>query len=121
MFSSELISVCAIIGGACITACIALLYYFKDRVDDYVIEEAIAFFSSKGNVKLIKEISDGKASSRVSEALASQLSDTQEPKTRLKRLVISLPITGCLFILSAIEGSLIFSENVFISQWATEL
>lgn len=121
MFPSELLSVCTIVGGASITAFIALLYYFKDRVDDYTVEHIAAFFSSKENLRLIKEISQGKVSSKVSEALVSDLSETQEPKVRLRRIVVTLPVAGCLFIISAIVGSLVHSENEFISQIATEV
>ena len=121
MFPSELISACAVFGGVCITACIALFHYFKDRVDNYVNERTILFFSKKETLKVVKELSRGSLSSIISEDFYNELNKIREPKHRLKRTILTLPVTGFLFIVSAITGSLSFVESEIIRQIEVEL
>ena len=121
MFPSELISACAVFGGVCITACIALFHYFKDRVDNYVNERTMLFFSKKETLKVVKELSRGSLSSIISEDFYNELNKIREPKHRLKRTILTLPVTGFLFIVSAITGSLSFVESEIIRQIEVEL
>lgn len=121
MFPLVLIQALFGLGGVCLLLFATIFHYFKDRVDQYEIEKASAFFSSPANAETIEAIKDGSLPSVVFKDFNRQLFNIGKPRRRFRNLLLFLPITGGSFLLSASLACVIEMENEFVTSIATTL
>ena len=116
LLPSYLIQALFAFGGVCLVLCITVFHYFKDKVDDHILEKMKELFSSSSTSEFIRRIKTGKLPKVVIRDFNDDLFEITSPRRRLQTLLLLFPIAGCLFILSASLAILASPENEFVSQ-----
>lgn len=121
MLPSFLIPALFALGGVCILLCAYIFHYFKDRVDQYIIEKMSHFFATETTENFLQMIKEGKLPSTLMKDFTKELFQIGDPRRRLLRCLLFFPVAGGLLILSASLASIGVIENEFIISIADML
>jgi len=89
-----------------------VFHYFSDKIDRHAIDSVRLLFIKPETEILLGKIKDNALPPEIVRDFNQKILDIAEPRRMLRRLLLLLPLTGCLFLVTASLGSLGEAANL---------